>query len=99
MSLSDLLASYGLPAPALLAGFTSVSSRNQATSNDRRVTRKRRHDGSVVHAEPNPNAAEATATTNNNSNGTIHPVSDGSSFLMFLAKIIISHFSLRLRTL
>ncbi|KAM7533149.1 hypothetical protein Aperf_G00000120350 [Anoplocephala perfoliata] len=83
MSLSDLLASYGLPASSLPTGYTGGGSApSPTTSNDRRVTRKRRHDGSAVHAEPNPTSAETTAatatatTSNSNNNGTVHPAGD-----------------------
>ncbi|CDI97181.1 mesoderm induction early response protein 1 [Echinococcus multilocularis] len=67
MSLSELLASYGLPPSAIPVGTVS-STMNTSTSGERAITRKRRYNGSATQAP-----IEASLTVQSSSNGTVHP--------------------------
>ncbi|VUZ56050.1 unnamed protein product [Hymenolepis diminuta] len=82
MSLSDLLAAYGVPPSVIPTARSAVGAATSAPSVststiDRRITRKRRHNGSAVTAEsPSVLTSETTAVANNNNNGTVIPAGD-----------------------
>lgn len=66
MSLSELLASYGLPASAIPIEAVS-STMNPSSSGERSITRKRRYNG-------NATLAPAGASVTTQGNGTVHRV-------------------------
>ncbi|VDO04742.1 unnamed protein product [Rodentolepis nana] len=76
MSLSDLLASYGVPpseiparSEAGAAAAAASSSTTSALTGERRFIRKRRHNGSAVVAEPPPVPISETTAARDNSIG------------------------------
>ncbi|VDL19289.1 unnamed protein product [Hymenolepis diminuta] len=79
---SDLLAAYGVPPSVIPTARSAVGAATSAPSVststiDRRITRKRRHNGSAVTAEsPSVLTSETTAVANNNNNGTVIPAGD-----------------------
>nr|CUU99600.1 hypothetical transcript [Hymenolepis microstoma] len=90
MSLSDLLASYGVPPSEIparsAAGAAAAASTSTASTvtSERRSSRKRRHNGSAATAGPLPAPTSETTAVRDNSNGVV--ISSGNTIEIDLTR-------------